>query len=679
MKKIDFHIHTVSSIKDSNFEFSMDWLKEYVEQAELDAIAITNHDLFDIDNFNDITRALSPVVVYPGIELALDIGHVNIVLPTKCTDNLVDFSNWLRKIHTDKNQNITCSQLFEKLTCWKEGIYIFELGKSNGVLEIPSEFDGVTCVGGVSNSLRFNAVFKGEEAIVPVLFSDAHATENDCDLDRFNIDKLKEKTTYIQSDTCDFNDIRACFSDKTKVNINKENLRDVIDIGGNYISTGLNLVVGKRGTGKTHFLENIKDRYAEEDIYYISQFETAKPDEFIERNRREHGQKAIKNWKDTYRTQLNSILKYLDTETNENLEGFLDSVKTFANESERSNSKNKFTLFKETKFDAQEYEFIEKSLENIKSVIDREKLWDIIDKGQYRKRYFIDTYTEIRKAYIERREKVELSKEVNAIVSDVKAIITSRTGISSVIDCDLSSIIKMKQTERKICDFLDKVITPTQLHERTIHGYRVVVNAKPFERAESFRKSIRTNESVNDDLIKPYLKKDYITFLRNLKSKQFFNEANIAEYFMEQQVQLLDSDGVEASGGQAVGFALAMRLDEAKNKPIILIDEPESSLDNAYIREELNSALKRLAQNSMVIVITHNSTLGALLDPDYLIVTSKNGHGEYFVQSGAFNSGKISSLSSAPESSFQKFVEAMESGIESYNEKGKVYGNLSSK
>ena len=40
-KKIDFHIHTVSSIKDSDFTFSLDWLKSYVEATELDAIAIT--------------------------------------------------------------------------------------------------------------------------------------------------------------------------------------------------------------------------------------------------------------------------------------------------------------------------------------------------------------------------------------------------------------------------------------------------------------------------------------------------------------------------------------------------------------------------------------------------------------------------------------------------------------
>ncbi|HFU3805036.1 TPA: hypothetical protein ACGO5D_001948, partial [Streptococcus suis] len=80
VKRIDFHIHTVPSIKDSDFNFSIEWLKAYVDKTKLDAIAITNHDLFDKNNFEEISEYLPNVKVYPGIELALDIGHVNIVI-----------------------------------------------------------------------------------------------------------------------------------------------------------------------------------------------------------------------------------------------------------------------------------------------------------------------------------------------------------------------------------------------------------------------------------------------------------------------------------------------------------------------------------------------------------------------------------------------------------------------
>lgn len=178
-------------------------------------------------------------------------------------------------------------------------------------------------------------------------------------------------------------------------------------------------------------------------------------------------------------------------------------------------------------------------------------------------------------------------------------------------------------------------------------------------------------------MIKAYNDKDFIAFLKNLKQKKFYNEANFAEYLLQKEVKLLDSEGVPASGGQAVGFALMLRLNEAKNKPIILIDEPESSLDNAYIRNELNKELKQLARNSMVVVITHNSTLGTLLEPDYLIITSKDNDGTYSVKSGEFTSCKIKdSLNGLEEKSYDKFIEAMESGMDSFTKKGEIYANL---
>ena len=64
MKKIDLHIHTVSTIRDRSFNFNLDNLKKFVSEAGLDAIAITNHDVFDGIQFRAINEALD-VVVFP--------------------------------------------------------------------------------------------------------------------------------------------------------------------------------------------------------------------------------------------------------------------------------------------------------------------------------------------------------------------------------------------------------------------------------------------------------------------------------------------------------------------------------------------------------------------------------------------------------------------------------------
>ncbi|TWT11318.1 AAA family ATPase [Streptococcus sp. sy004] len=679
-RKIDFHIHTVSSIKDSKFVFSLEWLKKYVETTKLDAIAITNHDLFDKENFEEIKEALEGIMVYPGIELTLDVGHVNIVFPVDCIDELSNFSNWLSEIHQTQSESITSEKLCEQLPCWNKGIYIFELGKSKGVKEIPSVLNSVVHVGGVPNQLRFNIAHKNSETLIPCLFSDAHATDSDTN-DRNNIQKLQNKQTYLQIDSCEFEDIKRCLRDRSKISINKDNLQSVINVNGVNISSGLNLVVGKRGTGKTHFLEKIKEEYGENECYEIKQFETARADEYIEKQRKEQGLSALHLWQEKYETQFSKVKDYLnnDATEQENIEGFLDDVKKYANEMAISKSSKKYVLFQESEYELSEIGYLENALVNIKEVIEKTEIWNLLENRIQKKNNFIDVYSELRGVYLKFRQENDIKEKVNEIMDEVKTTLTARTGISNVQQCSINKVIRRIQLEKKINEFLKDIITETSLKNERLHGYQIQVNLVPYELASQFQKEVGTREAVNDDLMEAYKKKEFTTFLNILKGKKFYNEVNLAEYLVRKEVKLLDSDGIPASGGQAVGFALMLRLNEAKNKPIILIDEPESSLDNAYIRNELNKELKQLARNSMVIVITHNSTLGTLLEPDYLIVTSKDNDGNYSIMSGEFSSTKIrDSIKRIEEKSYDKFIEAMESGIESYAKKGEVYATLNS-
>src|SRR5699024_8514179 len=106
-----------------------------------------------------------------------------------------------------------------------------------------------------------------------------------------------------------------------------------------------------------------------------------------------------------------------------------------------------------------------------------------------------------------------------------------------------------------INEFLEDVITEKVLKTEDIHGYKIKVKITPYANAKQFQAAHTTNEAVQNDLIKPYKDKDYITFLNNLKQKGFYNSANLEEYFANVEVNLLDSYGTPASGGQAVGFS----------------------------------------------------------------------------------------------------------------------------
>ena len=88
MKKIDFHIHTVKAISDSMFEFDIESLKKYVEQLELDCIAITNHNLFDKEQFTSICNELG-IKVFPGIEIDLEGGHILLISENEDIEDFV--------------------------------------------------------------------------------------------------------------------------------------------------------------------------------------------------------------------------------------------------------------------------------------------------------------------------------------------------------------------------------------------------------------------------------------------------------------------------------------------------------------------------------------------------------------------------------------------------------------
>ena len=126
-----------------------------------------------------------------------------------------------------------------------------------------------------------------------------------------------------------------------------------------------------------------------------------------------------------------------------------------------------------------------------------------------------------------------------------------------------------------------------------------------------------------------------------------------------------------------MALGLMMKLDDAKNNDIVLVDEPEGSLDNVFIKKELIPKLQNLSKTTPVFVITHNSTLGALLNPDRLIIAKYDLNKKvYTLKTGDFLSKTVSDSQGNQSQSYSDFVDAMEAGFGTYEEKGKQYENL---
>ena len=134
MKKIDLHIHTVpNKYLDSTFMYDSVKMKEYVIRNGFDIIAITNHNLFDLNNFRIIKKDLKneKVTVFPGIGISLENGHILVI-----GDDTDEVYNILSTISSEiaKNENSDQYKMsvkdFNKLCCGNNFFNNSSLSKS---------------------------------------------------------------------------------------------------------------------------------------------------------------------------------------------------------------------------------------------------------------------------------------------------------------------------------------------------------------------------------------------------------------------------------------------------------------------------------------------------------------------------------------------------------------------
>ncbi|WP_152338836.1 PHP domain-containing protein [Leuconostoc gasicomitatum] len=386
-QKIDFHIHTIPGLdnKDEFKDFSMNWLKKYITYAGLDAIAITNHNLFDLSNFNDIRSNTPDIQVFPGMELSLNKGHVNIIgdNDAETIDSFCRLSK--RTILLDNKGSINTEELAKYISLDKI-LFVFEFDKANS-MSVPEMISDNHIVYGVTRQLKFLKFKMQHPDKVPVVFSDAHATDFDSDSSRNDISKLSLKNTFVQADSNSFFDLVSGMRSSDKVSITKNMLSNVYQIGKTNVSSGLNLIFGKRGTGKTVFLNSIKQYYNSDDIAEIKQFETAKTDEFLEQQQERFGNEAFRIWLKQRETTIASIKDWLvkSQSTHPSVETYLDKLKDYSQQATIKNIATQNSLFRATEFDTVNSSSIENSLKSLQELINNSELWNNFFKTNYEK------------------------------------------------------------------------------------------------------------------------------------------------------------------------------------------------------------------------------------------------------------------------------------------------------
>lgn len=109
---------------------------------------------------------------------------------------------------------------------------------------------------------------------------------------------------------------------------------------------------------------------------------------------------------------------------------------------------------------------------------------------------------------------------------------------------------------------------------------------------------------------------------------------------------------------------------------MLLIDEPESSFDNIFLKNEVNSLIKDISTYIPVVIVTHNNTVGASIKPDYIVYTQRevyNNQVEYKIFSGYFSDKQLKNSKGETINNYKIMLDCLEAGNEAYKERNISY------
>lgn len=672
MIKIDFHIHTVSTQSDSAFDFDLNQLKEYVRNTNINAIAITNHNVFDVEQFKLITETLD-IQVFPGIEINLEKGHLLLIADGSDLDDYSSRCEEVTNRVSSAIDSISVDELSEIFPNLDKYLLIPHYEKKPAVPEdVVKRLSVFITAGEVNSPKKFMYCLKDKDRLVPVYFSDCRIAAN--------LNKFSARQTYLGCDKANFTAIKSCLRDKNKVSLSSSEVSSLFEIfdNGQKLSTGINVIIGERSSGKSYTLDKINREF--DNIRHIKQFSlVARDDKENERkfNKMLAEQHSLlsRDYLGELQYVVNDVID-IDIEENSNsVSRYLDSLIKYAKESEKHDTFSKAKLFSEEEFQTLNQKGLTDLISSAVNLIENVEFKKIIEKHvsiQNIKELILELMSEYG-----RREKERLKmKWLNDLIKETKNKLQIKSAATTIKYIDLYRIAMDLSKIEKFINVVRLARRKREIMRNTFQRFVIVAIVGEFDGAGELKKLSRLKSAFRDaydEYEDPY------KYLQQLKNIDNLEEADYSKYFVKIEYKILNEDGFEVSGGERSEFNLLQEIQDAQKYDMLLIDEPESSFDNLFLKKEVNEIIKDISKNMPVVLVTHNSTVGASIKPDYLLCTKKeviDGKIEYRIYSGFPTSKELLSSDGKSLNNLVVTMDCLEAGEQTYNERRQGYEDL---
>ncbi|OUO89847.1 hypothetical protein B5F40_09210 [Gordonibacter sp. An230] len=257
MIRADLHIHTIATPWDEPFDFNFEQLRQHIEENRLDVIAITNHNTFDKAQYEVVAQKLSDLcMVYPGVEVNALGCHILIVCKPEEAANLELACSEVDKILGGNIQaSLDLNQLFVAFPSLNELIVIPHYEKNPAIslenLSELGEYVSAVEVSSLAKAIRLNKIHSLPHPAV--FFTDYRFGCESADGAR---ERYRPGGIYLKAASKSFQAVRDAFNFDDLL-LSASGNDDFEFFPGATVISGMNLILGKRSTGKTFSLDRI--------------------------------------------------------------------------------------------------------------------------------------------------------------------------------------------------------------------------------------------------------------------------------------------------------------------------------------------------------------------------------------------------------------------------------------
>ena len=335
------------------------------------------------------------------------------------------------------------------------------------------------------------------------------------------------------------------------------------------LSTGLNVVIGERSSGKSHTLNLIANQNDTEDvkIKYIKQFSLLQKDEDDEKEFSKNLTTTHSRITEDYLKEFKEcvdIMRDVDiTRSNRELNDFIESLLKHASETDRLDAFAKAKLFTESKFTIDDLSSLKKLVQATMSLADSSGFKEIINRhisDNSLRLLIIDLIIEHNKNYA-----MELKKSfVNDIIDNIQFELKMHTSASPINEINLYKLALDQKKIDKFNALYSLIKQEKEFLRNDIQGFSKIAKRNEFNNARDIGSTLGKQLSFVN-AFSQYDSKGF-TYLEELRKIESLAETDYHKLFTKISYNILNASGYQVSGGERSEYRGRVKL-EVRHKP----------------------------------------------------------------------------------------------------------------